>query len=163
MIQAITNPGYLTRPIGQNAWENIFTGFTDPPGRGKTAGFSEFVAVDLGATNTQGLAKFTILYPKFPKTFCDPQNISIAFDLASVANGTPVTDAHAGISVVMIADAQGNPTSRLAFSGRNVFNQTTSGVYQYDLDAAKYQTGTYMVTIYGNAFPAYQGEFKVMH
>jgi YVTN family beta-propeller protein len=161
--QAITNPGYLTTPIGENEWQNIFTGFTDPAVRGKTAGFSEFVAVDLGATNSQGLAKLTILYPKFPKTFCDPQNIPIAIHLASVAKGTPITDAQASISVVMIADAQGNPTNRLVFSGTNVFKQTTPGVYEYDLNAAKYQTGTYTVTIYGNAFPAYQGQFKIMH
>jgi hypothetical protein len=159
--QGITNPGYLTTPIGQNEWQDIFTEFTDPTVRGKTSGFSEFVAVDLGATDAQGPANLTILYPKLPKTFCDEQKIPIAIKLASVANGKPITDAQASISVVMIADAQGNPTNRLVFSGRNVFEQTSAGVYKYDLCVTKYQAGTYVVTIYGNAFPAYQGQFKI--
>jgi hypothetical protein len=49
----------------------------------------------------------------------------------------------------------------LVFSGRNVFEQTSAGVYKYDLCVTKYQAGTYVVTIYGNAFPAYQGQFKI--
>src|SRR6202022_1302738 len=57
-LQQIINPGFLTAPIGTNQWENIFTAFflqrVDPTVKGHTSGFSEFFAVDLGATNAQG-------------------------------------------------------------------------------------------------------------
>jgi hypothetical protein len=160
-LQAITNPGYLTTPIGENEWQNIFDSFTDPTVKGKTKGFSEFVAVDLGADNAQGLANFKILYPQFPKTF-KRRIIYIGIRLTSVANGSLVTDAQASISVVMIADANGNPTQRLVFSGSNVFKQYNPGIYDYALSATKYPAGTYAVTIYGNAFPAYQGQFTIL-
>jgi YVTN family beta-propeller protein/probable HAF family extracellular repeat protein len=160
--QAITNPGYLTTPIGQNQWTNIFTGFVDPTVKGKTQGFSEFVAVDLGATNPQGLAQFKILHPLFPRTYFRGRDIMLAIRLTSIANGESITDARVSISVVMIADAAGNPTQELVLSKTNVFKQTSpKGVYRYGLRATKYAAGTYSVTIYGNAFPAYQGQFTI--
>jgi YVTN family beta-propeller protein/uncharacterized repeat protein (TIGR03803 family) len=161
--QTITNPGYLTTPIGQNEWQNIFTSYGDPTVKGKTKGFSEFVAVDLGATNAQGLANFKILYPQFPKAFNRGRIIYMGIRLTSVANGSLITDAEASISVVMIADANGNPTQKVVFSGTNVFRQYSPGIYDFALGAIKYAPGTYSVTIYGNAFPAYQGQFQILH
>jgi YVTN family beta-propeller protein len=161
--QAIVNPGYLTTPIGQNQWQNIFTGFVDPTVKGRTKGFSEFVAVDLGTTNAQGLAQFKILHPVLPKNFLHGHEIPIAIRLTSVATGKPVTDAKVSMSVVMIADASGNPTQQVVFSKINAFKQTgPGGIYRLNLHAAKFALGTYNVTIYGNAFPAYQGQFKIL-
>lgn len=160
-VQPITNPGYLTTPIGLNEWQNIFTGFSDPTVKGKTKGFSEFVAVDLGATNSQGLAKFAILSPQLPKGFCHGEPIPISIQLTSVATGGPITDAQANISVLMIADVNGNPTQQTVLSKTNAFRQTTPGVYRYEVGTTNYAAGTYMITIYGNAFPAYQGQFEI--
>lgn len=162
--QSITNPGYLTTPIGQNEWQNIFTGFSDPTVHGKTTGFSEFVAVALGASNAQGLAKFQLLKPSCETRKVGEKFLYISFQLTSLANGTPVTDADAdtGISVTMIADANGNPTSQAMFSAKNVFRQPSPGVYRFGLSINLYPAGTYNVNIYGNAFPANQFQFKVV-
>ncbi len=163
--QAITNPGYLTTPIGQNLWQNIFTGYADPTVKGQTSGFSEFVAVNLGATNPQGLAQFEIIHPRLSKErdiVFGHENIPVAIRLTSIANGSAVTDAEVSISVVMIADAQGNPTQQTVLTAIDAFEQTgPRGDYRYDLDTADYALGTYTLTIYGNAFPAYQGQFKI--
>ncbi len=160
--QAIINPGYLTTPIGQNQWQNIFTELDDITVKGKTQGFSEFVAVDLGAGNPQGLAQFTLLKPQFPKVFATGSHIPVEIQLTSVANGSPITDASVNISVEMIVDANGNPTQQVVLAAINAFKQTRSGVYTYVIKAAKYAVGTYSVTIYGNAFPAYQGQFQMV-
>ncbi len=161
--QAITNPGYLTTPIGQNLWQNIFTGFVDPKVKGMTSGFSEFVAVDLGATNPQGLAKFEIIEPRLPRNIVyGHESIPVLIGLTSVADGSAITDAEVSISVVMIADAHGNPTQQEVLSAINAFRQTgRRGHYRFNLDTSNYALGTYSMTIYGNAFPAYQGQFKI--
>ena len=131
--------------------------------KGKTKGFSEFVAVALGATNAQGLAQFKILHPVFPRNFLHGHNIPVAFELTSVATGKPVNDAKASMSVVMITDANGNPTQQVVFSKINAFKQEgAGGIYRLNLHAAMFAVGTYNVTIYGNAFPAYQGQFKIL-
>ena len=50
-LQQIIDPGFLTTPIGTNDWTNIFTAFylqrIDPTTKGRTSGFSEFVAVEI--------------------------------------------------------------------------------------------------------------------
>jgi YVTN family beta-propeller protein/uncharacterized repeat protein (TIGR03803 family) len=161
--QAIVNPGYLTTPLGKNEWINIFTEYADPTVKGKTSGFSEFVAVSRGATNPQGLAQFKLVSPVFPKTIVRPHDINLIIRLTSAANGMPISDAKVSLSVVMIADAHGNPTQQLILSRRNVFKETGNGArYEYVLHAAKYAAGTYTLTIYGNAFPAYQGQFTIV-
>lgn len=163
-LQGIINPGYLTTPIGENDWTNIFSGFSDPTVKGKTTGFSEFVAVSLGASNPQGLAKFQILYPIFPKTYSHGQTIPIAIRLTSIATGKPVTDAEVSIVVVMTTDAHGNPTQKTVFSKTDAFVLDYGAHdYLFDLQAGKYAAGTYTVTIYGNAFPAFQGQFKILN
>ncbi len=162
--QAITNPGYLTTPIGQNLWKNIFTGYADPTVKGRTSGFSEFVAVTLGATDPQGLARFKIIRPVLPRNYYHGKKIPVAIRLTSVANGKPITDAKVSISVVMIADANGHPTQQVVLSKRNAFKLTGDrGIYTINIWAGNYAVGTYNVTIYGNAFPAYQGQFKILH
>lgn len=163
-LQGIVNPGYLTTPIGENDWTNIFSGFSDPTVKGKTTGFSEFVAVSLGATNPQGLAKFQIIYPIFPKTYSHGQTIPIVIRLTSIATGKPVTDAEVSIVVVMTADAHGNPTQKTVFSKTDAFVLDYGAHdYLFNLQAGKYAAGTYTVTIYGNAFPAFQGQFKILN
>ncbi len=159
--QAITNPGYLTTPIGQNMWQNIFTGFSDITVKGKTQGFSEFIAVDLGATGSQGAAEFELLKPKLPRNYEYGVLIPIEFRLTSVATGKPVNHAKAGLSVVMIADAKGNPTQTVIYEKTRAFKEIAPGEYEHDL-AAGLGAGTYAVTIYGDSFPAYQGQFKIL-
>jgi len=164
--QPITNPAFLKAPVGTNDWTNIFTDFflqrIDPTVKGKTNGFSDFVAVDLGATNPQGPANLRVLSPRFPSAYPSGRAIPVTIQLTSVVNGSPITDAQGSISVVKIADAKGNPTEQVVLSATNVFKKTsTPGVYQYVLHAM-YAAGTYNVTIYGNAFPAFQGQFKIL-
>ncbi len=82
--QAIVNPGYLTTPIGENEWQNIFTGFSDPSVRGKTAGFSEFVAVALGRVAT------TCVIHSSSNVFSAGQSITFTAQVAvRSATGTP--------------------------------------------------------------------------
>jgi hypothetical protein len=162
--QSITNPGYLTTPIGTNQWTNIFTGFSDTTVKGKTQGFSEFVAVNLGATNAQGLGTLHVVFPRFPFTLKQGRMIPVEFGLPSVVNRKPINDAHASISVDMIADGNGNPTMVTVLSATNAFQHTSrAGVYSYSLNAAEYAAGTYVVTIYGDAFPAFQGQFVLQN
>src|SRR5579863_8832362 len=168
-LGGVVNPGYLTNPTGGNNWENIFTGFSDPTVRGKTKGFSlqptpptEFIAVSLGATNSQGLANFDLILPK-EKIFQAGQDVPTEFKLTSVANGSPVTDAEASIVVEQIADGNGNPVSVFVLSKNNAFRQTHHpGVYGYRVITNNYAKGTYNITIFGNAFPAYQNQFKIV-
>jgi len=160
--QAIINPGYLTTPIGQNMWQNIFSGFSDPTAKGKTQGFSEFIAVDLGPFGPQGAAHFELVEPRLPRKYEHGGPIPIAFRLTSVATGKPVTDAKAGLSVVMIADAKGNPTQTVVFEKTVAFKEKKPGKYERVLSAHKYAAGTYTMTIYGDDFPAYQGQFKIL-
>jgi len=177
--QAIVNPGFLTTPVGKNLWTNIFTGFSDPTVKGKTSGFGtpsafapaqgvaaqglgEFVAVSLGATNSQGAATLQLLLPKVIKSIQAGNTLPIEFQLTSVANGSLVTDAKAGITVTMIADAHGNPTSVEVYSHFPAFKEGGSpAVYRVGLPTAGYAAGTYQVDIYGDAFSSYQFQFKV--
>jgi YVTN family beta-propeller protein len=167
--QAIVNPGYLTTPIGQNQWTDILTGFVQEGPlvrtKGKTSGFSEFVAVDLGATNPQGMAKLKIIRPQLPKTFYRAHEINFEIRLTSLGTKAPVRHAKVGMSIVMVADGHGNPAQEVMFSSKNAFRKTdTPGVYSRSLPGtAKYPPGTYNVTIYGDAFAAYQGQFKILH
>ncbi len=167
-LQPITNPGFLTTPIGTNNWTNIFDSFylqrIDPTMKGKTSGFSEFVAVDLGATNSQGAGTLQFLAPlqsNDQRSFVVGASIPVEFHLASVANpAVPVTDATAGITVVMISDANGNPTSNLILEKPAAFTYG-SGNYSYLLSTSGYAPGTYNITVYGNAFVAQQVEFTL--
>jgi YVTN family beta-propeller protein len=158
--QAITNPGYLTTPIGENMWQNIFTGFSDITVKGKTQGFSEFIAVDLGA-GPQGAARFELLRPKLPRNYEYGVLIPVEFKLTSVATGKPFNHAKAGLSVEMIADAKGNPTQKVIYENNRAFKEIAPGEYQHDI-AAGLAAGTYAVSIYGDSFPAYQGQFKIL-
>jgi hypothetical protein len=80
-----------------------------------------------------------------------------------VANGKPVNHAKAGLSVVMVADAKGNPTQTVIIAKTRAFREIGPGKYEHDLSARKYAAGTYSVTIYGDAFPAFTGQFKILH
>jgi hypothetical protein len=62
----------------------------------------------------------------------------------------------------MIVNANGNPTQQDIFSKTNAFKQQgSSGIYKYKLDATAYAAGTYSVTIYGDAFPSFQGQVTI--
>jgi YVTN family beta-propeller protein len=166
--QSIINPGFLTTPIGTNNWTNIFDSFflqrIDPTTKGRTSGFSEFVAVDLGATNSQGAGTFQFLAPlqsNDERIFPVGTSIPVSFKLTSVANpGVPVTDATAGITVVMISDAGGNPTSNLVLEKPAAF-VFSGGDYVYSLSTTGFAPGVYNVTVYGNAFVAQQVQFTL--
>jgi YVTN family beta-propeller protein len=167
-LQPITNPGFLTTPIGTNNWTNIFDSFylqrIDPTMKGKTSGFSEFVAVDLGTTNSEGAGTLRFLAPlqsNDKRSFVMGASIPVEFHLASVANpAVPVTDATAGITVVMISDASGNPTSNLVLEKPAAFKYG-GGNYSFLLSTSGYAPGTYNITVYGNAFVAQQVEFTL--
>jgi YVTN family beta-propeller protein len=167
-LQPITNPGFLTAPIGTNDWTNIFDSFflqrIDPTMKGRTSGFSEFLAVDLGATNSQGAGALQFLAPlqfNDQRSFVMGASIPVEFHLASVANpAVPVTDATAGITVVMISDANGNATNNLVLEKPAAFTYG-SGNYSYLLSTSHYAPGTYNITVYGNAFVAQQVEFTL--
>ena len=65
--------------------------------------------------------------------------------------------------MVMIADANGNPTQQVFLSAIDAFTQGPPGLYKLNLDSGNWGAGTYDVTIYGNAFPAYQGQFTIRY
>lgn len=111
----------------------------------------------------QGAAHFKLLRPRLPRKYGHGELIPIVFRLTSVANGKPVTHAKAGLSVVMVADAKGNPTQKVVFEKTRAFKEKERGKYEHDLRAGKYAAGTYTVTIYGDAFPAFLGQFKILH
>jgi YVTN family beta-propeller protein len=168
--QSITNPGFLTTPIGTNAWQNIFTEFelqqVDPTMKGRTTGFSEFVAVDLGATNAQGLGQLQFQAPLLasePRSFVTGTVIPVQFQLTSVAHpGKPVTDASAGISVVMLTDANGNAVNTVVLEQTTAFAyQSATQNYQYSLNTSGYAAGTYGLTVFGDAFVAQQVQFTL--
>ena len=162
-LEQIVNPGFLTTPIGQNQWTNIFSGYSDPTVKGKTQGFSEFVAVNLAVTNPQGAAGVQVLKPNFPVTYSTGPLIQLTVKLSSVTTGKPMTNAQGSLSVVMVADGKGNPTQQTIFSKLNCFKQTdTPGVYKYNLQTNKFPAGTYSVTIYGDSFAAQEGQFKIL-
>ena len=168
--QSIVNPGFLTTPIGTNQWQNIFSGFfeqrIDPTTKGRTIGFSEFVAVDLGASNEQGLGIFNFLSPlrpSDPRVFYAGKMISVRFTLKSrVKPHQPITDATAGLSVVMIADGGGNPTSKEIVSLQHAFRYNSAyQFYAHCLETKGYAKGTYVLTVFGNAFAAQQVQFTI--
>jgi YVTN family beta-propeller protein/probable HAF family extracellular repeat protein len=161
-LEQVVNPGFLTTPIGQNQWTNIFTGYTDPTVKGKTQGFSEFVAVNLAITNPQGAASIEVLEPNFPRFYSGRSLIQVTIKLTSVTTGKPITNARGSMSVVMVADSNGNPTQQLIFSKLNCFKETdTPGVYKYNLQTNKFPVGSYSMTIYGDSFAAQERQFKI--
>ena len=166
--QQIINPGFLTTPIGENDWTNIFESFylqrIDPTVKGRTRGFSEFVAVDLGASNEQGAGNATLLAPlaaSDDRIFPSGTTIPVQFSLVSIAHpGTSVTDATAGISVVQTADSKGNAVANIVLDAPTGFAYSGSS-YKYSLKTSGYAAGTYVLTIYGNAFAAQQVQFTI--
>jgi hypothetical protein len=187
--QTITNPGFLTTPLGINDWSNTFYAYflprIDATIKGRTTGFSEFVAVDLGASNTQAAAQFTRLEPlqsadlgasstqAAPQfKFLGPlQNdvrifpvgtiIPVEFQLTSIAPpGIPVTDAIAGITLTMLSGANGNPISRAVLEIPSAF-RFEEGEYVYDLSTAGHAPGIYSVTVFGNVFVPQSVQFTL--
>jgi YVTN family beta-propeller protein/probable HAF family extracellular repeat protein len=163
--QAIVNPGYLTTPIGENEWKNIFTGFSDPTVKAKTTGFSEFVAIDLGATNPQGAGLMTFLAPlrtTDPRVFGAGAGIPVTFQLASIANPTkPITDAIANLTIVMVSNATGTPESTVVLAADNAFTYRSGIGYTHQVNTDGYEPGQYVLTVYGNAFAAQQVQFTI--
>jgi YVTN family beta-propeller protein/probable HAF family extracellular repeat protein len=163
--QAIINPGYLTTPIGENEWKNIFTGFSDPTVKAKTTGFSEFVAIDLGATNPQGAGLMTFLAPlraTDPRVFGAGTGIPVTFQLTSIANPTkPITDAVANLTIVRVSNATGTPESTVVLAADNAFTYRSGIGYTHQVDTDGYEPGQYVLTVYGNAFAAQQVQFTI--
>ncbi len=166
--QPIVNPGLLTSPIGANSWQNVMDTFfltrIDPTTHGHTKGWSEFVSVALGATNPQGLGTFAFnspLQPLDPKVFPVNQPIPVSFQLSSVANcNRPVTDAVASLTVLKVADALGHPLSQFVYYRLNAFKYSSAG-YEYTLPTNSFAPGTYVLTVYGNAFVSTETYFTI--
>jgi YVTN family beta-propeller protein len=163
--QAIVNPGYLTTSIGENSWTNIFVSYSDPTVRAKTTGFSEFVAVDLGTTNSEGAGSLTLLAPlraTDPRVFGAGAGIPVTFELTSIANpNKSVTDAVANLTIVMVSNASGMPESTVVLALNNAFVYESGIGYNYQVNTSAYQAGQYVLTIYGNAFAAQQVTFTI--
>jgi YVTN family beta-propeller protein/probable HAF family extracellular repeat protein len=163
--QSIVNPGFLTTPIGQNAWTNIFTGFDDPRVKGRTKGFSEFLAVDLGASNAQGLGTFAFqapLRPTDPRMFGVGILIPVTFQLASVLNpGKSVTDAIANLTLVLGSDATGKVQNKVVSALQNAFVYHSGTGYFHQINTAALAPGVYNLTVYGNAFAAQHVQFTI--
>jgi sugar lactone lactonase YvrE len=167
--QSIINPGFLKAPIGTNAWSNIFTAFylqrIDPTTKGHTTGFSEFFAVDLGATDAQGAGAIQMLWPlqqQDPRVFTTGIPILVAFTLTSLAHpGRPVTDAIAGLSVMQVSDANGTATSNTVLEKASAFAHLEN-LYFYLVDTLRYPPGRYIMTVYGDAFAAQQVQFRMV-
>lgn len=163
-LQGIVNPGFLTTPIGENEWTNIFTGFSDPTIKGRTKGFSEFVAVDLGASNAQGLGTLAFLaplQPSNPRTFGGGSTIPVSFQLASLTTpGQFITDAVANLTLEMVANAAGQSQSSVVLALNNPFHMV-DGTYSYKLNTTGLAPGTYVLAVYGNAFAAQQAQFTI--
>jgi hypothetical protein len=164
----IVNPGCLTTPNGLNLWRNILKSFfmmrIDPTSTCPTNGFSEFVAVGLGPTNPQGLGEFAFnmpLRPQDPRSFTVGSAIPVSFALTSAAHpGVPVTDAVASLSVLMVADSHGNPTSVITFTQQSAFVYS-GGSYSFTLPSLGFAPGTYILTVYGNAFASQAVTFTI--
>jgi YVTN family beta-propeller protein len=163
--QSIVNPGFLTTPIGQNNWTNIFTGFSDPTVRARTKGFSEFVAVDLGATNAQGPGSLTFEAPlraADPRSFGSGVTIPVTFQLTSLTNpSVPVTDAVANLTLEMVSNASGQSQSTIVLALMNAFKYQSGTGYAYSLNTTGLAPGTYLLTVYGNAFAAQHVQFTI--
>jgi hypothetical protein len=71
-----------------------------------------------------------------------------------------VTDAIAGISVLMVADATGHRTSNVVFARQNAFTYT-SGSYEFTLPSTAFPGGTYILTVYGDAFASQAVAFTI--
>jgi YVTN family beta-propeller protein/probable HAF family extracellular repeat protein len=169
-LQTIINPGFLSAPTGTNQWQSVFSAFylqrIDPTTRGRTKGFSEFFAIDKGATNAQGAGTFTFLAPlrsTDPRVFGSGVGIPVAFQLVSVTPpAKAITDAVAGITVVMVSDANGNPQSKVVLSKQNAFQfRSATNSYFLQLNTTGFAPGTYVLTVYGDAFAAQQVQFSI--
>ena len=157
--QSVTNPGFLTAPIGTDYWNNILDAFSlmriDPTAHGHTKGFSEFVVVSLGSTNAEGAGALTFNSPLLiqeQRSFPVGASVPVAFTLTSFAHaGQPVTDAVADISVLMVVDARGDPSLNVVLTREEAFTYT-GGRYEFTLPSATWPAGAYLLTVYGNAF-----------
>ena len=122
------------------------------------------MAVDLGATNREGAGNLQFLPPlqqNGARIFPVGTIIPVKFQLTAIAQPSEsITDATAGITVVKISDANGNPTSSDVLEKSSAFGYT-GGNYVYSLNTSGYAPGTYNITIYGNAFAAQQVQFTL--
>lgn len=167
--QTVTNPGFLDAPIGTNSWTNILDQYfmmrIDPTAHGHTNGFSEFVVVGLGATNPQGPGKLTFNAPlrnQDLRLFPVGTAIRVSFILASTVHSEQVTDAVAGLSVLRVAGPTGQPTSVVTFTRQNAFAFTKDNdSYNFTLPSQTFPAGTYILTVYGNAFASTAISFTI--
>ena len=182
--QTITDPGFLTTPIGINDWTNIFTAYflprIDATMKGRTSGFSEFVAVDLGTTNTQDAPQllrplraadskisnaqdapqFTFLGPLQSDVRIFPVGTLIPVEFHLTSQGKPVTDAISGLTVTMLSGANGNPISSPVLENPSAF-QYQGGKYIYYLKTTGYAPGIYNVTVFGHIFAPQTVQFNL--
>jgi hypothetical protein len=166
--QAIINPGFLSTQIGLNEWNNNFDFFyllkIDPTAHGHTKGWSEFVSVALGTTNPEGLGEFSFNAPLLAddsRIFTPGTAIPVSFKLASTVHcGQPVTDASAGLTVVLVANPEGQTLSTVVLAKQNVFKYA-NGSYQFPLPTSNFAAGTYILTVFGDAFVTQSTYFTI--
>lgn len=165
--QTVTNPGFLHAPTGTNSWTNIFDEFfltrIDPTTHGHTNGYSEFVAVALGATDAQGPVTLTFNAPlrnQDPRSFPVGTEIPVSFILRSTEHSAEVTDATAGLTVLMVAEPNGIRTSVVKFARQNAF-VFSHGEYSFLLPCQHFPPGSYVLTVFGNAFPSTAISFTI--
>jgi hypothetical protein len=118
----------------------------------------------LGIGNAQGAGTFSFMAPlqqNETRIFPAGTPIPVGFQLASLTQpGVPISDAVAGITVVMVSDANGSLVSKVVLQQPNAFTFNGSG-YMYSLNTVGYAAGVYNLTIYGNAFAAQQVQFTI--
>jgi hypothetical protein len=98
------------------------------------------------------------------RIFSSGSSIDVQFRLTSITNPSQyVTDAKAGLSIVMIADANGNPLVNQVLSVAPQAFHYASGNNRYHrgVDFTGYSRGMYVLTVYGNAFAAQQVQFSI--
>jgi len=166
--QPIVNPGFLTTPIGANTWQNVLDSFyltqADPTAHGHTKGWSEFVSVAVGVTVSEGLGEFSFNAPLLaldPKSFAAGETIPVSFHLASdIHCANPINDASASVSVLMVANGLGTAVSEMIYSKQNAFTYV-NGNYEFALPTKSFPAGTYVLTVYGNAFVTQETYFTI--
>jgi hypothetical protein len=120
--------------------------------------------VELGASNDQGAATLQFQWPlrqTDSRIFPAGRIIPASSKLTSIADpGKPVTDAKAEGSVQMVLDANGNPTS-MSILPEPIEVEHSEDKYRFFLKTRGYAAGTYVLTVYGDAFAAQQVEFTI--
>jgi hypothetical protein len=172
--QTVHTPAFCHAP-GDNATavcsEDILVGysnfpFSDPTMDGIVPGLSSVVALDEPLLETD---TFCWVSPPPNSTFTSGQEIEVAFQLFSGANGTcpntgtPIRDKTARFSL-STTDTNGNvvfPRLRDKEEGNKFHWDDENGVNEFDLSTEGLAPGTYTITVFSNKFSPQSRNFTL--